>query len=321
MKNVLAAALVIALGGCAVTEQESPDRIDVGAGSGFLKDYSQLQPGKKGQALLVYFNPSADWSRYNKILIEPVTVGLGPSHALSEQDQQMLSSYYYHALETSLSKNFTLATQPGPDVMTVRAALTDATTATPVLRTISVVIPQARLLSAVKNMATGSYAFVGSAQSEGEVLDSVTGARLAAAVDRRSGGTSVKNADVWQWGDAEKAMDYWAQRTDQRLVELAQGAGTQQGFEFRNVAPIRDTENGLPALVIKGQVVNVSQVTRRVPKVKLTLLDGSNHDLQSWSLTLSDGQLLPGAAAPFQINVTQPNKAATMIRVSVADGG
>lgn len=317
MKELLAAVLVIALGGCAVTEQAEPDTVDISAGSGFLKDYSQLKPGKKGQALFVYFNPRADWSRYNQILIAPVTVGLGPSHELGEQEQQILSSYYYHALQTNLSKNFTLATQPGPDVMTLRAALTDATTATPVLRTISVVIPQARLLGAVKNMATGSYAFVGSAQSEGEVLDSLTGETLAAAVDRRSGGISIKNADVWEWGDAENAMDYWAQRTDQRLADLSQA----KSFEFRNVTPSRQTENGRSALFVRGQVVNVSNVARRVPKIKLTLLDGGNHDLQSWSLTLSDDQILPGAAAPFQTSIAQPNKGATMIRVSVAEGG
>jgi hypothetical protein len=75
----------------------------------------------------------------------------------------------------------------------------------------------------VANLATGSYAFVGSAQSEGEVVDSQTGERLAAAIDKRSGGLSIKNANVWQWGDAENAMDYWAQRTADRLSTFQSG--------------------------------------------------------------------------------------------------
>jgi hypothetical protein len=85
-------------------------------------------------------------------MIAAVTMGLGPNDNVSEQDQQTLASYYYHALERDLSKNFTLVNQPGPGAMTVAVALTDATTATPVLRTISVVIPQARLLNAVGNL-------------------------------------------------------------------------------------------------------------------------------------------------------------------------
>jgi hypothetical protein len=223
MRKAFAAVFMITLSACAVTEQDKPESGSSVPTSGFLKDYSQLQPGDKDQALLVYFNPNARWSRYNKVMLEPVTVGLSPDDKLSEEDQQMLTSYYYHALERDLSKDFTLVHQPGPDVMTLRVALSDATTATPVLRTISVIVPQARLLNSVANLATGSYAFVGSAQSEGEVLDSTTGERLAAAVDRRSGGLSVKNADVWQWGDAENAMDYWAQRTADRLTELHKG--------------------------------------------------------------------------------------------------
>lgn len=223
MRKAFAVVFVIALSACAVTEQDKPEAGSTIPTSGFLKDYSQLQPGSKDQALLVYFNPNADWRRYNKVMIDPVTVGIGPDKELSEKDQVLLSSYYHNVLEQDLSKDFTVVQAPGPDVMRIRVALSDATTATPVLRTVSVILPQARVLSAGKNLATGTYAFVGSAQSEGEVLDSMTGERLAAAVDRRSGGLSVKNADVWEWGDAEHAMDFWAQRLAERLTELHKG--------------------------------------------------------------------------------------------------
>jgi hypothetical protein len=223
MRKTFAVVFAVALSACSVTQQDKPESGSSVPTSGFLKDYSQLQPGGKDQALLVYFNPNARWSRYDKVMIAPATVGLGPDHQLSEEDQQLLSSYYYHALEQDLAKDFTVVQQPGPGVMTIRVALTDATTATPVLRTISVVVPQARVLGSIKNLASGTYAFVGSAQSEGEVLDSTTGERLAAAVDQRSGGLSVKNAGVWEWGDAEHAMDYWAEHMAERLTELRSG--------------------------------------------------------------------------------------------------
>jgi Protein of unknown function (DUF3313) len=223
MRKAFATLFMMSVAACAVTEQDKSATVDKTTASAFLKDEGQLRPGKKDQALLVYFNPNADWRKYNKVMIDPVTVGLGPEHQVSEQDQQMLSSYYHNKMEEDLATRFTIVQQPGPDVMRVRAALTDATTATPVLRTISVVIPQARILGAAKNLATGTYAFVGAAQSEGEVLDSMTGERLAAAVDRRSGGISVKNAGVWEWGDAEHAMDHWAQRMALTLGDLHEG--------------------------------------------------------------------------------------------------
>jgi uncharacterized protein DUF3313 len=220
MKRIIVALLMVGLAGCSVTEQSKPDTV---VKTGFLADYSQLKPGAKDQALLVYINQNVNWKQYHSVLLESVQVWDSPDRQVSAQDEQTLSSYYYNALKQNLSKNFKMVAQPGPGVMTIRVALVDATTATPGLRTVSVVVPQARILSAVTNLGTGSYAFVGSAQSEGEILDSVTGERLAAAVDRRSGGMSIKNADAWEWGDAEKAMDYWAQRLDQRLVELRSG--------------------------------------------------------------------------------------------------
>lgn len=99
-------------------------------------------------------------------------------------------------------------------------ALTDATSATPVLRTISVVVPQAHALNLIKYGLTGTYAFVGSATGEAKLTDSMSGQLLAAWADQQFGTAAVRNAGVWQWGDAEHAMDYWASALDQRLVTL-----------------------------------------------------------------------------------------------------
>lgn len=223
MKKAFAALCVVALSACSVTQQDKPESGSSVPTSGFLGDYSQLRPGAEGQALLIYYNPNVNWGQYNAVMIDPVTIGFAPERQISEQDQVTLANFYRQRLEQDLSKTFAIVNQPGPNVIRLRVALTDATTATPVLRTVSVVIPQARILNGIGNLATGSYAFVGSARSEGEALDSVTGVRLAAAVDQRSGGLSIKNADVWQWGDAENAMDYWAQRIADRLTALHNG--------------------------------------------------------------------------------------------------
>jgi hypothetical protein len=217
---MLPAVMMMALAACSVTEQAKPDTVQQ---TGFLKNASQLRPGTKDQALLVYINPDARWSQYTKVMIEPVTFWGDASSNVSVQDQQQLCSYYYNKLNEDLSQKFQIVDRAGPGVMILRVALTDPTAATPVLRSVSVVIPQARLLNSVANLATGSYAFVGSAQSEGEVVDSQTGGRLAAAIDKRSGGLSIKNANVWEWGDAENAMDYWAQRTADRLSVFQSG--------------------------------------------------------------------------------------------------
>jgi Protein of unknown function (DUF3313) len=223
MKSIYPLLAMIALAACAVTSQQPLSDVEKAPRSGFLSDYSLLQPGKEGQPLLRYVDPHANWNSYTGIFIEPVVFISDPEAHIDPKDQQVLSSYYYNTLKTHLSGVLPIVEQPGPNVLVIRAALTNVTTATPGLRTISVVLPQARLLNAAQSLATDSYAFVGSAQSEAEIKDGGTGQTLAEAVDGRGGGMSIKNAGVWKWGDAENVMDYWAELTAKRLNEFRSG--------------------------------------------------------------------------------------------------
>jgi hypothetical protein len=146
---------------------------------------------------------------------------LGDSDSnVSSADQQTLCNYFYNVLQEDFSKNFTVVDEPGPGVAKLTVALSDATSAVPVLRTISVVVPQAHALNLIKMGLTGTYAFVGSATGEAKLTDSVSGQLLAAWADKRFGTAAVRNATVWQWGDADNAMKYWANALDQRLVTL-----------------------------------------------------------------------------------------------------
>ena len=95
-------------------------------------------------------------------------------------------------------------------------------------------------------------------------------------------------------------------------------AGT--GLELK-VTPSRGMENGVPTLAIDGEVVNVSTVTRDVPRLKVALRDGQDKELQALTISVTDQRLLPGASAPFHTVITRPNEAATDVVVSFAGGG
>src|SRR6202040_143352 len=107
---------------------------------------------------------------------------------VSEADQHVLCTYFDKVLLNDLGKNFSIADEPGPGVARLSVALTDATSAVRVLRTISLVWPQGRVLSLIKLATTGTYPFVGSAQSEAKLTDSVSGQLIEAWADRRMGG-------------------------------------------------------------------------------------------------------------------------------------
>jgi len=53
-----------------------------------------------------------------------------------------------------------------------------------------------------------------------KVTDAISGQLLAAAIDKREGGIALSAAAQWRWGDAENAMNYWAQKISARLIEL-----------------------------------------------------------------------------------------------------
>ena len=47
-------------------------------GSGFLKDYGQLQPGGDDRAPLTYFKPGVDFKPYTKLMFQRVVIFLNP---------------------------------------------------------------------------------------------------------------------------------------------------------------------------------------------------------------------------------------------------
>ena len=157
-------------------------------------------------------------------MLKPAEFWDNPDSGVSPDDQKMLCSYFLNSLQQNLQKNFTLANQPGLGIVTVQVAIINAEAATPGLRSVSVVIPQARILNYAQSAATGHAAFAGSAEAAFKATDSTTGQLLAESVDKRIGGMAVTTAAQVQWGDAEAAIDFWSQRIAQRAVAL--GAGT-----------------------------------------------------------------------------------------------
>ena len=210
------------LSACTTTQKVAVNQADVNCA--FLaNNCSLLTTGGKEQAGLRYVNPAAKWSQYNKIMIDPVTFWGGDSTKMSASDQQMLVNYFSQQLKAQLGEKFEIVNQPGPGVMKLDVALTDAEAATPVLRSVSMLIPQAHMLANLKYLATDSMPFVGAAQAEMKLTDSVSGRILAMAVDKRIGGGSFTTGFQWQWGDAENAVIAWTEMLKNRLSAWTSG--------------------------------------------------------------------------------------------------
>ncbi len=113
---------------------------------------------------------------------------------------------------------------------------------------------------------------------------------LAALGGILAGGYAGRTAVVWFWPPA--ALLY---ETIGLPVEPP-GAGLQ----FRNVRFEQTVADGTPVLVIDGEVVNVSDVERPVPPMRLVSLGEGGKPLRTRSVEASAARLPPGEAATFR---------------------
>jgi len=227
--SLLAVSILGGVIGCAATQEaKSVEK------SGFLGDYSMLKEGQRStisegaqdEALWIYKNPAADWRKYKKIQLDPVTLWMSQKDSqlkdVSVEDRQRLSALLWKDLDESLRKDYEMTSQGGPDVMRIQVAITEAGDSNATLDTVTSIIPQTRLLTGAKGMATGVSGFTGSASAELKVTDTDTGTILVAAVDRRGGTKSLRGVTN-EWHDVEEAYRFWAEKLRYRLCQWRGG--------------------------------------------------------------------------------------------------
>jgi hypothetical protein len=219
--TLILVVVLFLLQGCAATQQ----RRDV-VKTGFLSfsERSLLTEGKDNEALLRYINPDTDWRSYDKVMINSVTVWKDKeTQDVPPADLQMLSDFLYTHMHEALSQDYTIVTQPGPGVMRAAFAITEAEASSPVMDTVTSIIPQTRILTGLKGYVVGGKpGFVGTAGLEAKFTDAQTGKILGLAVDRR-GGTKNLSGMTDEWNDVEKAYIFWAAAVRYRLCNLRGG--------------------------------------------------------------------------------------------------
>src|SRR5262245_26710566 len=228
---VIAGTLVAALlGASQVVAAEKPQF------SGFLGDYSKLQ-SKPGTGMIynyTYVKPNTDFAAYNKFLVDAITIfpnSAAKFKGINTNDAALLGKTYHDAMVKALTAaGYQVVEEPGPGVVRIRAAFTDLVPVDPVLNTATTIIPQARLLSGVFDLATGSNLFVGQVGIEAVFLDAQSNEVLAEDVAKEAGKKYIPFTDrkfdpTSTWGQVEQRIDYWAQWVVKRIQALQGKAG------------------------------------------------------------------------------------------------
>ena len=88
-------------------------------------------------------------------------------------------------------------------------------------------------------------------------------------------------------------------------------------FDFRNVRSSQEVENGVLVLSVTGEVVNLSEVALRVPKLRVVLHDEAERELVRWLVSLPRARLEPGESVAFTTRREKPPADARGLKVSV----
>jgi predicted Zn finger-like uncharacterized protein len=78
------------------------------------------------------------------------------------------------------------------------------------------------------------------------------------------------------------------------------------GLRFEGVTSKRLVDGGVAVLVVEGRIVNVSDRTRAVPPILVTLDDGGGHRLQQELFRAVDAELKAGAETSFSSRLVNP---------------
>lgn len=189
--------------------------------SGFLSDYSKLQPAKSlsGSPTLRWISPDLAKGQYDKVYLEQPVLFLGkgqePTRQVSRETMDQIVAYLGNAERAILQRRLALASGPGPRTLRVRTAVTAVKAQTESLKPYEY-IPIA-LAFAAASTATGTRDEDTWIYVEGEATDSQTGAPLIEFA-RKDPGPKLENENTQlTLQDVQPLLDKWSDEFYQQL--------------------------------------------------------------------------------------------------------
>jgi hypothetical protein len=199
------------------------------SGPGFLGNYAQkLEPGPKGGAKMRWLKPGVDFSKYKKVILEHVVFFLDDTSqykGIDTAEMNELAQKCDLALVNALKDGYPIVTEPGPDVVRIRMAITDLKQSNPTLSgisTVTMVTPIGLGVNLIKKGATGTWTGSGATASELMALDSMSGEVIAVAQDNKSAGFTKRYG---KFDSVEEAFKFWGERLRKFLDETKSATG------------------------------------------------------------------------------------------------
>lgn len=172
--------------------------------SGWMKDYDSLKYNEERNAFL-FFNEDKR-GVYNKILLDKVAIYSENGEPAGEIAEEA-SSYLSKALADILASKGLAASKPGPGVLRLKFAITAVEKSKEDLKAYNFV-PVAAVFRGAQ-AATGNVSTYIDAMFEAEMVDSVSGDRVAATVAKGIEETEKRSGDELTFEDIKPTLDKW----------------------------------------------------------------------------------------------------------------
>jgi len=202
----LALSATLLLGGCA-SKTTTPEQY-----SGFLGDYSQLQPAQSASGAPVLRWVAADFNaqNYRSVLVEkPVFYPAPtPSEQVSQKTLDEIANYLQHVMELEMAGQLRVVQQADQDTLVLRSAIT-AVNLSPEGLKVYEVIPIA-LVAAAASTAAGTRDLDTDIYVELEALDGRTSQPVARVVRKGHGLALENDSTQLSLKDIKPALDTWA---------------------------------------------------------------------------------------------------------------
>ncbi len=237
-------AMLLAISaGCSKKQPEGVQLKKMAAGAqyaGFLSSYDNLKPSPDFENMVIFVKKDdlKNIHKYFAIIVDPVQIYVSTNTDVSklpDRGRTALAAYFHSAITRAVSDAFPVVQEPGPLVLRLRTALIGVDVGPAVVGG-----GEGALEHAID---------IGKVGVEMEMVDSVTGEQIAAAVDRQNLGSGATIGTVSFSMDekaaaAKSAFDGWARRLRDFLDSAHELSAEDQKRADESYRPYSDAPTG-----------------------------------------------------------------------------
>lgn len=180
--------------------------------SQFIENMPMLSPDPERAGAMIWEKPGLNRASYTKVMLDPITIFISPDSeykGINAEELKKIADRFTQAITKALEPDIPVIDEKGPGVLYVRAALTNMKVAK-----ISRGLLEFSPFGLLVDSSAGPPYILKETILEIEMIDSMSGERMAVLVDKAPGGLNVEKPS---WNAVNKTLVFYAERFKARI--------------------------------------------------------------------------------------------------------